>query len=231
MAKNPRIIDMSGRTVGQWRVVSQSGNSPRGGAMWTCVCLCGAVKSVLGSDLRSGKSLSCGCAGSRASIGTRSKTHGDSNKRLHRIWKNMTQRCTNPSNPKYPRYGGRGITICPEWRDYTAFKSWAVASGYSDNLSIERVNNDLGYSPENCVWADAKAQARNRSIVRRAKDGTPLALIAERAGIPVGVMNSRINAGGWDPLDAATKPLGVRTTERKRSSDGKYAKEPRKWRR
>ena len=88
--------------------------------------------------------------------------HGLSGSRLYYIWKGMRQRCMNPKCKNYPRYGGRGITICPEWDDYENFYEWALSSGYNESLTIDRINVNGNYEPNNCKWSTAKEQANNR---------------------------------------------------------------------
>lgn len=89
--------------------------------------------------------------------------HGGRNTRLYRCWKGMRNRCYNPNNPKYYRYGGRGIVVCDEWEDFAVFRDWALANGYNDELSIDRIDNDGNYEPSNCKWSTPKEQANNRN--------------------------------------------------------------------
>src|SRR5690606_5044219 len=94
-------------------------------------------------------------------------------------------RCSNPNVPGYKDYGGRGIAVCSEWADFQRFQRWALENGYQDDLSIERKDSDLGYSPSNCVWATPTTQSRNRRFVAKAPDGRPWSLVARENGITV----------------------------------------------
>ena len=96
-------------------------------------------------------------------VGKINKTHGMSDTRLYRIYKHILNRCNNKNDNRYDRYGARGITICEEWKDFNRFAEWALANGYNDKLSIDRINVNMGYSPDNCRWADAHQQSNNRS--------------------------------------------------------------------
>jgi hypothetical protein len=205
MAKNPRIIDLSGQKFGRWLVSHQDGNAPGGAAMWRCVCECGAERRVMAADLRAGKSVSCGCARTER-IGQLNRTHGSSGTRLHQIWKGMRQRCLNPKHPGYIDYGGRGIMICPEWGDFKTFQCWAMASGYSVELSIERCDVNGNYSPENCVWATALTQSANRRFVSRADDGELWWHKAQANGITASAYRTRLH-DGWSLQDASTRPM------------------------
>ena len=97
--------------------------------------------------------------------------HGLSGDRIYRIWQGMKSRCLNPTNHSYHRYGGRGIVIFKEWEDITKFNSWAKSSGYTDNLSIERIDNDGNYEPDNCCWIPRDEQYKNRSMYTTNKSG------------------------------------------------------------
>ena len=141
----------------------------------------------------------------------------------------MQSRCRDV---RREHYGGKGIKVCNEWSSFENFQHWAESHGYKDNLTIERLNNELGYTPENCVWADRTAQARNRTIVNMAPDGRSWAEIAEENGVTVGVMNNRLSAGGWPIEVAATWPVGKRRASLNRDSKGRVvAAKEKLWRR
>lgn len=220
---------MAGLTFGSWVVVEKSGNSPRGMALWRCICKCGNENVVGGSDLRSGKSRSCGCEGSRSRIQQLTTTHGMTGTRLYNCWKNMRARCDDLEKE---HYGAKGIKVCDEWQSFEPFKCWALSNGYDANLTIERLNNDLGYQPSNCTWASKKTQARNRSIVNMAPDGRSWAEIAESNGISAGILNNRVSAGKWTHELAATWPIGQRRAAINRNALGQIVESPQKlWRR
>lgn len=226
--KNHALIDIAGKTFGEWTVLEKAGNARKGAALWICRCSCGTERVVVGGDLRSGKSASCGCKSSWATIGNRTATHRMKGTRIHNCWSNMLRRCRNKENKNY---GGKGISVCEEWLSFEGFHKWAKSSGYADNLTIERKDNSLGYNPENCTWATKKAQARNRTIVHMRDSITSWAEVAEQHGVPVGVMNNRVLAGGWTREKAATTPVGsVREPVTHDKTTGRFV-HGSKWRR
>ena len=173
---------------------------------WRVKCKCGNEKIMLPYDLIKGKSMSCGCyAKSGAQV---LRTHQESHTPLHNIWCGMNNRC-NPNHIHSRGYGKRGITVCDEWRDYTKFAEWARSHGYEEGLTIERIDVNGDYSPENCTWIPLGKQARNRRTtfwVEYQGRTMSLAEAAELSGLPYKQVHYRIKHG-WSIDDALTTPL------------------------
>lgn len=130
-----------------------------------CKCICGKEITVRNSNLKRGTTKSCGCM-TRKLLSASLTRHGDRFSRLYKCWDSMKGRCLVKSNPSYKDYGGRGITVCDEWLDYIPFSKWAKANGYRDDLTIDRIDVNGNYCPENCRWVDLKTQANNKRTNR-----------------------------------------------------------------
>lgn len=202
-----RTIDLTAARFGLLTVIERAENT-RYGTKWLCRCDCGRICSVLSGNLRGGKQKSCGCLRHREA---HNKTHGDSRSaRLYRTWTDMKSRCGNHARKSYPDYGGRGISVCTEWAtDYEAFKRWALSSGYTDELSIDRIDNDGNYEPSNCRWATLRQQCCNRRSNRIiTANGTSMTMAewARESGIPYQAIFKRLKHG-WSEEMAVLTPV------------------------
>ena len=164
-------LDLTGQVFGRLTVISDTGKKSGGHMIWLCRCDCGQLTEVRDSDLKTSRTKSCGCL-RKETMAAEFFIHGDSYRRggmsrLYRIWGDMKQRCLNPKQQNYKYYGGKGIKVCPEWQNsYLAFKAWALANGYRDDLTIDRIDNDGGYYPENCRWLMLSENVRNGNFKR-----------------------------------------------------------------
>lgn len=163
-----KFEDLTGQKFGHWTVLKRV-ESNTTNARWLCRCDCGNTKAIIAAELKRGHSTNCGCERNKRTS-ERSTTHGGSKSRLYRIWHHMKGRCNNPTDYDYPYYGGSGKKVCPEWNDnFENFYKWAQANGYQENLTIDRIDNTRGYSPDNCRWITQTEQTRNKGRRRWAK--------------------------------------------------------------
>lgn len=160
---------LSGQRFGYWTVLERRDNIRSNGkcrGAWLCRCDCGNEVVIDQCNLLSGKSKSCGCF-RREEQSARQGTHRDSGTKMYNVWCAIKRRCYNTHTKEYPRYGGRGISMCDEWRNsYESFKEWAVNNGYDDSLTIDRIDNDKDYTPDNCRFVTMREQCNNRSSNR-----------------------------------------------------------------
>lgn len=197
--------DLSDRRFGHLRVVKLA-YAHGGHLYWHCLCDCGMDTVVRSGHLLSGHTNSCGCRKGRY-------THRESNTRLYTIWNGMRSRCRDVDNPFY---GAKGIAVCEEWHRYESFRDWALAHGYRDGLSIDRIDNNSGYSPENCRWATPKEQANNTRKTRLITYNGETHSVCEWArklNIKQSTLNMRLNKYGWSVEDALGKEVKRYGTE------------------
>ena len=142
-------LELSGQRFGRLIVKRETSRKKQERIFWECECDCGKSTIVEGSKLRSGHTKSCSCLKREATI-LRNYKHGLTNSRLHSIWASIKNRCKNPSHTSYRWYGKHNITVCNEWSNFINFYEWAMVNGYCDNLEIDRINTNKGYSPDNC---------------------------------------------------------------------------------
>ncbi|MDE7323104.1 MAG: hypothetical protein K2N73_10345 [Lachnospiraceae bacterium] len=213
MGNNISDSNMIGKRFGKLTVLEYAGVDSHRCKLFKCLCDCGKETTTRKSRLISGGTQSCGCliseVWSKMTYKHGYATHEKYN-RVYAIWSHMIDRCHNENNPAYQRYGARGITVCDEWRENVdSFIDWANKNGYSDNLSLDRKDNDKGYSPDNCRWADDVTQAnnkRNNIVLEYNGEKKTLSQWAELVDIPRYVLANRYYAG-WSTERILIEPV------------------------
>ena len=168
------IFNLIGQRFGRLTVTKRAGSDKScRNAIWECKCDCGSVSLVTTGHLTSGHTRSCGCLKKEiVNDGQFKQLHGKSHSRQYSIWAGMKARCSYPKDCKYHLYGGRGITVCDEWRNsFKAFYDWAMANGYRDDLTHDRIDSNGNYEPSNCRWATYSEQNKNRRKYKRKHEG------------------------------------------------------------
>lgn len=211
------FIDITGNKYGMLTVMHRTENAPRGVARWECKCDCGNIVIVRGGNLKNGAVKSCGCL---KSISNKSRsTHDMSGTRLYQSWINMKRRCYYKAHPAYKDYGARGIKVCDEWRNsFKNFAEWSLANGYTDNLTIERVDNDKDYEPYNCKWVNLGDQANNRRSnvkITYNNETHNLSEWCKRLNKDYALVYNRIHKNKWDFERAISEPVHIEKRNRK----------------
>ena len=204
-----KCSNLVGKKYGRLTVIEFDSQNHRGKSMWKCQCECGNTRVVLGTRLTGGHTKSCGCY-NVAAVKDRVTIHGMSNTRLYNIWQGMLKRCNYKKATSYKHYGAKGIKVCEEWQNFESFRDWAVSHGYSDNLTLDRIDNGGNYNPENSRWVDIKTQERNTSrnhFITFRGETHCMAEWSEKLGINYRTLQHRICTYGWSIERALTTPV------------------------
>lgn len=207
---NPRIKNITGQRFGRLVALGYTGSSvPEGKALWLCQCECGSQVVVSGKQLRTNRTRSCGCL-HREATGNMSRSHGMTETRIYSIWCNMRVRCQNTNTPQFKNHGGRGISVCDRWQCFENF--YADMGDPPSNIhTIDRIDNDGNYCPDNCRWATPKEQSCNtraNHVVDYDGKSMNISQWAEYLGISGHVIHSRIRRG-WTIERSLSTPLRV----------------------
>ncbi len=199
------MIDLTGQRFG--RLVAIEVALKRGNRRWICRCDCGTTKPVLQQSLLSGLTHSCGCL-RREATAANNRTHGLSHRAEYQIWCGMKQRCEYPPHICYARYGGRGIRVCERWQDFAAFLA-DMGPRPSTKHSLDRIDSNGDYSPDNCRWSTSSEQASNTRRTRLVTfrgETLPASHWADRLGLDRNMVLRRIREG-WSAERALTEPI------------------------
>lgn len=196
-----------GMKFGKLTVVGFAYDEKHQNYKWECKCDCGNEIEVFPGNAKAGRVRSCGCAQIETAT-----THGQRHTRLYSIWVGMRRRCRDVNHKTYQQYGARGIRVCDEWQAFEPFYQWAWANGYSDELSIDRIDVNGNYEPSNCRWADNKQQSRNRRSTRMVTIFGETLAVSDAIekfgnGIHIDTVLKRMDKYGYSPERAITTPV------------------------
>ena len=203
-----KSADCVGKTFGRLRVtgITYKPQGKQRAVYFLCECECGNITEVWSNDVKRGKTKSCGCLNDEGRV-MNNTTHGQTGTKLHRTWKNILTRCYNTNFIHYGYYGGRGISVCAAWRNsFESFRDWALVNGHSDDLTLDRVDVDGNYDPDNCRWVDRTAQSRNRRMLKHntsGVNGVSYKASINKWQVSIGVDNQRVYVGVYDTLEEA----------------------------
>lgn len=205
-----------GKKFGRLTVVDNAGKSKYGARLWLCQCECGNKTTAQTAQLNNGKKRSCGCLQKEKASEIVFLAHKENQKykvssdsSLYNRWSSMLRRCTSSKDKHFNSYGGRGIRVCDEWQDFNNFAEWALANGYDDALTIDRIDVNGNYEPNNCRWVTFKEQANNKRKTKyfehNGKQKT-LSQLADEYGINYKLLYERVVIEHWDLERALATP-------------------------
>lgn len=199
--------DLTNKRFGKLLVVENTNKKRNKKTIWLCKCDCGNYKEIQVDNLTSGHTKSCGC------LNGKGYKHNLKNTRLYYIWSCMKQRCYNENHKQYKDYGQRGIKICNEWHEFINFYNWAINNDYQDNLTIDRINNNDNYEPDNCRWVNMKIQSNNRRsnhIIEYKNEKHTLKEWCDILKLNYKTIQTRINSLKWDAEKAFETPINTK---------------------
>ena len=210
-----KFIDLTGKRFARLIVIEKAKSINNGIVIWKCKCDCGNETFVRGNNLKTGAVKSCGCLKKIS----HTQKHNMSKTKIYRTWASMKNRCCNPNTQYFKNYGGRGINVCKEWMEsFESFRNWAYTNGYSDDLTIERIDNNGNYCPENCTWIPLSEQAKNRrngySITYKNKTQN-LKSWCDELNLDYKMIHNRIYKLNWSFERAIQEPVHINRRKRK----------------